>query len=213
VFGAFLIFTGLKMLAMEQPEPDPSRNPVVRLTRRLLPVTDSYHGPRFFVRAGGAPSRLPAEPGAPCREDAAVARAKPGSLLATPLLVALVTVEFADLVFAVDSIPAILAITADPFLVFTSNVFAILGLRSLYFALAGMLAAFRYLKVALAGVLVVVGIKMLAHAWLQRLLGDSFTLWVLGVVLAILAAGVVASLAAPTCEPAPGAPAGPLEDR
>ena len=105
-------------------------------------------------------------------------------------------VEFTDLIFAVDSIPAIFAITADPFLVFTSNVFAILGLRSLYFALAGMIDQFRYLKVALALVLMVVGVKMMTHAWLKALLGAHFNLYLLGVVLLILAAGVAASLVA-----------------
>jgi len=103
-------------------------------------------------------------------------------------------VEFTDLIFAVDSIPAIFAITGDPFLVFTSNVFAILGLRSLYFALGGMLDKFRYLKVALALVLMVVGLKMLTAKWLKELLGNGFNLYLLGVVLLILAAGVAASL-------------------
>ena len=113
----------------------------------------------------------------------------------TPLALALVMVETTDLIFAVDSIPAIFAITADPFLVFTSNVFAILGLRSLYFALAGMMNKFRYLKVSLALVLAVVGVKMLTVHWLKEMLGKNFNFYLLGVVLAILAAGVVASLA------------------
>jgi tellurite resistance protein TerC len=120
--------------------------------------------------------------------------ARPGVLLATPLFLALVMVEFTDLVFAVDSIPAIFAITADPFLVFTSNVFAILGLRSLYFALAGMIDQFRYLKVAFAVVLMVVGVKMMTHARLKALLGPHFNLYLLGLVLLILAAGAAASL-------------------
>ncbi len=111
----------------------------------------------------------------------------------TPLALALVMVETTDLVFAVDSIPAIFAITADPFLVFTSNVFAILGLRSLYFALAGAIESFRYLKVALAVVLAVVGGKMLAHSWLKAWLGPSFNFYLLGLVLLILATGVLAS--------------------
>jgi tellurite resistance protein TerC len=105
-------------------------------------------------------------------------------------------VEFTDLIFAVDSIPAIFAITGDPFLVFTSNVFAILGLRSLYFALAGMIDEFRYLKVSLAVVLMVVGVKMITHVWLKTLVGQHFNLYLLAVVLLILAAGVVASLLA-----------------
>jgi tellurite resistance protein TerC len=111
----------------------------------------------------------------------------------TPLALALIMVETTDLVFAVDSIPAIFAITADPFLVFTSNVFAILGLRSLYFALAGAIETFRYLKVSLALVLALVGVKMLTHSWLKELLGPSFNLYLLGVVLAVLAAGILAS--------------------
>ena len=133
--------------------------------------------------------------------------AKTGALLATPLFLALVMVEVTDLIFAVDSIPAIFAITADPFLVFTSNVFAILGLRSLYFALAGAIEPFRYLKVSLAVVLGVVGVKMLTHSWLKEMLGPDFNFYLLGLVLTILAAGVVASLlAAPT---ATGRKAGP----
>jgi tellurite resistance protein TerC len=126
-------------------------------------------------------------------EDAAVARARPGTWMLTPLALALIMVETTDLIFAVDSIPAIFAITADPFLVFTSNVFAILGLRSLYFALAGAIDAFRYLKVSLALVLAVVGFKMLAHSWLKGLLGPNFNLYLLLVVLGILATGVLTS--------------------
>jgi tellurite resistance protein TerC len=113
----------------------------------------------------------------------------------TPLAPALVMVETTDLVFAVDSIPAIFAITADPFLVFTSNVFAILGLRSLYFALAGALHTFRYLKHALALVLLAVGVKMLAHSWLEQVLGPSFNLYMLATVIVILGTGVLLSLA------------------
>ena len=139
VFGAFLILTGVKMLLMKANEIDPNRNVVVRLTRRLVPVTERFHGEHFFVRAGSAASHEAEQPGMEEKPDGVVDAAKKGALLATPLLLALVMVEFTDLVFAVDSIPAIFAITADPFLVFTSNVFAILGLRSLYFALAGMI--------------------------------------------------------------------------
>jgi predicted tellurium resistance membrane protein TerC len=128
----------------------------------------------------------------------------------TPLGVALVMIEMTDLVFAVDSIPAVFAITADPFLVFTSNVFAILGLRSLYFALAGALHAFHYLKHALAVVLAMVGTKMLAHTWLDEILGANFNLYLLGAVLLVLAAGVGASLISGygpsrTATPEPGA--------
>jgi tellurite resistance protein TerC len=194
VFGGFLILTGIKMLLLDANEADPNKNVVVRLTRRLFPITERFHGQHFFVRAGSSASHEAAVPGGAIEVDRVVDAAEAGTLLATPLFLALVMVEFADVVFAVDSIPAIFAITADPFLVFTSNVFAILGLRSLYFALAGMIDRFRYLKVSLAAVLVVVGIKMMTHTWLKALLGQHFNLYLLGVVLSILAAGVVASL-------------------
>ena len=121
---------------------------------------------------------------------------RPGTLLLTPLALALVVIESTDLIFAVDSIPAIFAITGDPFLVFTSNVFAILGLRSLYFALGGMLDKFIYLKVALALVLMVVGAKMLVAKWLKEMLGSGFNFYLLGLVLLILVAGVAVSLIA-----------------
>jgi hypothetical protein len=166
----------------------------VRLARRLFPVTTRFHGEHFVVRAGSAESHESAVPGAPVEDDETVERARPGALMLTPLALALVMVETADLVFAVDSIPAIFAITADPFLVFTSNVFAILGLRSLYFALAGLIDSFAYLKTALAVVLVMVGGKMLAVDWLKATLGASFNFWVLGAVILVLAAGVAASL-------------------
>jgi len=194
IFGGFLILTGAKMLVMKEEESDPNDNMMVRLTRRWFPITDHYHGQHFFVRAGAPASREtgPGNPGSV--SDSVLAAAKPGALLATPLFLALVMIEFTDLIFAVDSIPAIFAVTTDPFLVFTSNVFAILGLRSLYFALAGMIDTFRYLKPALAVVLLVVGVKMLTHTWLKALLGENFNLYLLGVVLLILAAGVVASL-------------------
>jgi tellurite resistance protein TerC len=176
LFAAFLILTAVKMLVSRVEHVDPSASTVMRLCRRWLPVTDRYHGQRFLVPAGG--------------------EARPGATiwLLTPLAVALIMVEAADLVFAVDSIPAIFAITGDPFLVFTSNVFAMLGLRSLYFALAGMVATFRYLKPALAAVLLVVGGKMLAAEWLKETIGPSFNLYLLGVIASILAVGVMASL-------------------
>ena len=132
----------------------------------------------------------------PAAADAAVDRAPAGRWMLTPLALALIMVEATDLVFAVDSIPAVFAITADPFLVFTSNVFAILGLRSLYFALAGMMDKFRYLKVSLAVVLAVVGVKMLAAPWLKQVLGSAFNLYLLAIVLLILGTGVVASMVA-----------------
>ena len=194
VFGIFLVITGIKMLVLKGGNDDPNASFIVRVTRRLFPITQRFHGQHFFVRAGSAWSHEPATPGAELQRDEVVEAAPAGKFLATPLFLGLVMVEFTDLMFAVDSIPAIFAITADPFLVFTSNVFAILGLRSLYFALAGMIEKFRYLKVSLALVLVVVGVKMLTHAWLKALLGEHFNLYLLGVVLFILTAGVVASL-------------------
>ena len=138
VFGGFLIMTGIKLLVVADQRPDLENNIVVRAIRRRFRVTQGYHGKRFFVR-------------------------QDGRLHATPLFLVLVLVEFTDLVFAVDSIPAIIAITADPFIVYTSNVFAILGLRALYFALAGIVPRFVYLKYALSLVLVVIGGKMIAN--------------------------------------------------
>jgi tellurite resistance protein TerC len=135
LFGAFLIFTGIKMALHRGGEIQPENNPVLRLVRRLLPVTPGYAGHRFFVR-------------------------RAGRWAATPLFLVLAVVESTDLVFAVDSIPAIFAVTNDPFLVYTSNVFAILGLRSLYFVLAGVMGKFVYLKIGLSAVLVFVGTKM-----------------------------------------------------
>jgi tellurite resistance protein TerC len=194
LFGTFLIFTGVKMLALKAHGGDLGANRIVRFTRRFVPITSQYHGNHFFVKAGSTASQEPAVPGAAEIPDEVVATSKPGAWLGTPLFLALIIVEVTDLIFAVDSIPAIFAITADPFLVFTSNIFAILGLRSLYFALAGMIDKFRYLKTALAVVLIVVGIKMMTHGWLKAILGSGFNLYVLGLVLAILGIGVVASL-------------------
>ena len=194
LFAVFLIVTAIKMLVIKTEHADPNRNVVVRLTRRLFPVTARFHGEHFFVRAG-TPSSYESEiPGAPTVPDKIVQAAKPGMLMMTPLALALVVVETTDVIFAVDSIPAIFAITSDPFLVFTSNVFAILGLRSLYFMLAGMVKKFRYLKVSLALVLLVVGVKMLLAEWLKLALGKHFNLFLLTVVLLILAAGVAASV-------------------
>jgi len=136
VFGGFLVFTGIKMAMHRDLEMHPERNPALRLFKRVVPSTHEYHGQRFTIRQAGR-------------------------RLATPLLAVLVLIETSDIIFAVDSIPAIFAVTDDPFLVFTSNAFAILGLRALYFMLAGMIARFVYLKVGLAAVLVFVGAKML----------------------------------------------------
>ena len=168
VFGAFLILTGIKMIVKREEEIHPERNPVVRWFKKLMPVTPEYRGDKFFVRENGL-------------------------RMATPLFVVLLLVEFTDLIFAVDSIPAIFAVTKDPFIVYTSNVFAILGLRSLYFALAGVMDKFHYLKIGLGVVLSFVGVKMLlAHtAW------KIDTLVSLGVIVLILATSVVCSLLRP----------------
>ncbi|MGN7772774.1 TerC family protein [Phyllobacterium sp. 22552] len=173
IFAAFLIFTGLKMLVMEESEPDIANNALVRFMRRRFNVTETHHGEHFFVRQ--------ADP-------------KTGKLIwfITPLFMALVLVEVADVIFAVDSVPAIFAITTDPFLVYTSNIFAILGLRALYFALAAMIHRFRYLKPALALVLIFIGSKV----FVADMLGlEKFPAGLsLGVTFAIIAGGVVWSL-------------------
>lgn len=194
LFGGFLLLTGIKMLVMKEKEEHPEHNPLVRWIRKRFPITRNYHGQHFFVKAGSRSSHEAAEPGEEIIADPVVEAAPAGKWLLTPLAVALILVEVTDLIFAVDSIPAIFAITADPFLVFTSNVFAILGLRSLYFALAGMIAKFQYLKPALSLILLVVGAKMLTAKWLKLWLGDSFNLAILGVILGILLTGVVTSL-------------------
>jgi tellurite resistance protein TerC len=194
LFGLFLMFTGIKMLLVEEKEEHPENNPVVRWLRKWFPITREFHGQHFVVRAGSQRSHEAAEPGVVPNADPVVDSATPGKLLLTPLAVALILVEITDVIFAVDSIPAVFAITADPFLVFTSNVFAILGLRSLYFALAGLIHKFRYLKPALSLILILVGVKMLAAKWLKDWLGDSFNLTVLAVIIAILATGVLTSL-------------------
>ncbi len=194
LFGVFLIFTAVKMLLMDEKEEHPENNAVVRWITRRFPVTKNYHGQHFLVKAGSPQSHEAIEPGGASVPDPVVDAAPAGKWLLTPLAVALVLVEVTDLIFAVDSIPAIFSITADPFLVFTSNVFAILGLRSLYFALAGMIAKFQYLKPALSLILLVVGVKMLAAKWLKLWLGDSFNLVILGVILGILFTGVITSI-------------------
>jgi tellurite resistance protein TerC len=136
VFGAILIYTGYKMLTQKEIIIEPEKNPLIKLFRRVMPVTNELHGGKFFVK-------------------------QDGKRFATPLFLVLVLIETTDLIFAADSIPAILAITQDHFIVYTSNVFAILGLRSLYFALAGMMDKFRYLSKGLALILIFVGLKML----------------------------------------------------
>ena len=201
VFGVLLLVTAVKMLVIRE-HTDPAQSIAVRWAKRWLPVTDQFHGEHFIVRAGSARSRKAAAPGLAPLLDAAVDRAVPGTLMLTPLALALILVETTDLIFAVDSIPAIFAITADPFLVFTSNVFAILGLRSLYFALADMIAKFRFLKVSLAMVLAIVGLKMLLAEPLKAALGPAFNLYLLLVVVVVLGFGVMASLwTGPAIEP------------
>lgn len=193
VFGALLIYTAYKMLFMDSDEVNPNHNVVVKLTRRFFPVTHNYHGQYFVVKAGGHRAEMAATPGAKHEIDHALDNAPAGKMFLTPLALALVIVETTDLIFAVDSIPAVFAVTADPFLVFTSNVFAILGLRSLYFALAGMMDKFRYLKLSLAIVLAFVGTKMLLAHWIKPILGENMNFVLLGVVLGILTIGVAAS--------------------
>lgn len=181
-FGGFLILTALKMLVLKPGETDLEKLVVIRLARRFLPISTRYHGQAFVVRGEGGEG-----------EDPGGSR----GWMFTPLALALLLVETTDLVFAVDSIPAIFAITADPFLVFTSNVFAILGLRALYFALAGMIGKFRYLKVSLAVVLMMVGSKMLAAPWLKPIFGKNFSLYLLGAIFLVLAGGIAFSLLRP----------------
>lgn len=164
LFGAFLVITGGKLLREQKDEFHPDRSPVLRLARRILPITETYEGSAFFVR-------------------------REGRRFATPLLLVLLLVETTDVIFAVDSIPAIFAVTLDPFIVFTSNVFAILGLRALYFVLSGAIRKFRYLRVGLALVLIFVGMKMLVAGFYKLP-----TLISLGVICGILGAAILASL-------------------
>jgi tellurite resistance protein TerC len=164
VFGAFLVLTGIKMAAQGEKELHPERNPVLKLFRKLMPVTDDYVEGRFFVR-------------------------KDGRSMATPLFVVLLLVESTDLVFAVDSIPAVLAISQDPLIVYTSNVFAIMGLRSIFFALAGIIQLFHYLQYGLSIILIFVGMKMVLSNVYKMPVGIA-----LGVVAGILAASVLASV-------------------
>jgi tellurite resistance protein TerC len=177
--GAFLVLTGLKMALMGERKLEPERNPVVRLVRRLLPVTPTLHGQAFFVRRDGV-------------------------LMATPLFLALIFLEVSDIVFAIDSVPAIFALTREPLIVFTSNIFAILGLRAMYFLLAGIMDRFWLLKYALAAILVFVGLKMV---WLNDAFGGKFPIaWSLGIIGVLLTAGVGLSLA---LRPRPAASACP----
>lgn len=170
VFGAFLVITGIRMAFGGDTNIDPEHNPVIRFVRRFVPITPEFHGDRFFVRAA-------LTPGGPVRR------------VATPLLLVLILVETTDVVFAVDSIPAIFGVTRDPFLVYTSNVFAILGLRSLYFVLAGVIGTFHLLRYGLSIVLAFVGGKMLVSDIYPISIG-----WSLGVVATVLIGSVLLSL-------------------
>lgn len=164
VFGIIVIISGIKLLMRKEEKIAPERNPVLRLARRLLPITPTYHGQRFFV-------------------------VHDGKVFATPLMLVLLVIESTDIVFAIDSIPAIFAITRDPFIVFTSNVCAILGLRALYFLLEGMIRLFRYLDEGLAVILVFIGVKMLLSEFYE------IPVWVaLGFVAVVLAIAITLSL-------------------
>jgi tellurite resistance protein TerC len=166
LFGAFLLLTGVKMLWSPEQKIEPDRNPLVRLFRRVMPVTSGLHGQRFLVWADG-------------------------KWHATPLLVALLFLEMSDIIFAVDSVPAIFAISREPLIVFTSNVFAILGLRAMYFMLAGAVERFHLLKYGLACILIFVGLKMV---WLNDVFDGKFPItWSLGIIASLLAASVIAS--------------------
>jgi tellurite resistance protein TerC len=173
VFAAFLVLTGVKMLLLSDKETDLSENIVLKFVRRRFRVTDELHGERFVVNLPGTKSNQPVR-------------------FLTPLALALVLIEIADVIFAVDSVPAIFAITTDPYLVYTSNIFAILGLRALYFALAAVLHRFAYLKQALAVLLIFIGSKVFVADLLSL---EKFpAVWSLGVTFAILAAGIAYSL-------------------
>jgi len=166
-FGAFLILTGFKIIFAPEKPIDPEKNPVIKLFRKFFSVTPTIEGQKFFIR-------------------------KEGVLYATPLMVALLFIEVSDIIFAVDSVPAIFAITKEPLIVFTSNVFAILGLRALYFMLAGIIHKFRYLKYGLGIVLVFVGLKM---AWLNEAFGGKFPIsWSLIIIVTIIGASIFISL-------------------
>ncbi len=170
LFGAFLVWTGAKMLLHKPEEIEPEKNPVLRMARKFLPITPAYEGQKFFVRHEGI-------------------------WKATPMFLVLLVVETTDVAFALDSIPAIFAITKDPFIIYSSNVFAILGLRALYFLLAAILPYFRYLSAGLSIVLMFIGVKMLADKWVHISTG-----WSLGIVAVVLLVAVVASLAATQAE-------------
>lgn len=170
LFGVFLLLTGVKILVSPEKPLDPSKNPVIKLLKKFLPVTPTIEGQKFFLR-------------------------KDGRLYATPLLVALIFIELSDIVFAVDSVPAIFAITKEPLIVFTSNVFAILGLRAMFFLLAGVIHQFRFLKYGLGLVLIFVGLKMV---WLNEAFGGKFPIsWSLAIIVGIVGSSIALSLLLP----------------
>jgi tellurite resistance protein TerC len=169
VFGAFLILTGIKILFLPEKPIEPEKNPVIRLVRRFVPIWPQLEGDRFWV-------------------------VRDGVRYATPLFVALVFIEFSDIIFAVDSVPAIFALTNEPLIVFTSNIFAILGLRAMYFLLASAVQYFEYLKYGLGVILVFVGLKMV---WLNQAFGGKFPItWSLAIIGALLAVSMLVSVAA-----------------
>lgn len=175
-FGVMLIVTGLRMVRHDAADTDPGKNLLVRVTKRLVPVTDDFHGKRFFVRL----------------QD---------QWHATPLFLALAAIELSDVVFAIDSVPAIFALTNEPLVVYTSNVFAILGLRSLYFVLAAAVLRFSMLKYGLAGVLVFIGLKMI---WLNQLFDGKFPIaWSLAIIVSLVGGSIVASLIVDRIQPVP----------
>lgn len=166
VFGIFLIITGLKIVFMPDKEIKPEKNPLLRLFKKFFPVTHEYHDQKFFIRK----SRL---------------------LYATPLMLTLIIIEFSDIIFAIDSVPAIFAVTKEPMIVFTSNIFAILGLRALYFMLAGIVKKFHYLKYGIGIVLVFVGLKM---TWLNEAFGGKFPIvWSLIIIISVVAVSILIS--------------------
>ena len=215
LFGAFLIFTAWKMLTSAG-DPDPGQSRVLKLLYGRFPVTQTLHGTRFWIYSGETsqaeaasvcePNRVPGDGVAEQHDVGTLPRAqrnRTGSRILTPLAVALIIVEVTDLIFAVDSIPAIFGITQDPFLVFTSNIFAILGLRSMYFALAGLLHKFHYLKTSLAIILGLVGVKMLFGQYAEAAVGghNAMSVLTLVCVIGLLVGGVVLSLMFPKKKP------------
>jgi tellurite resistance protein TerC len=173
VFGMLLIYSGIRLCVVGENQVDPSKSLVVKALRRFIPVTDEYQGGKFFIRRPGANP----------------------SLYATPLLVVLLVIETSDVLFAVDSVPAVLAITLNAFIVYTSNVFAIMGLRSMYFAISGLIKRFRYLHYGLAVVLMLIGLKMLTADYYR-----ASTVLTLGVVAGVLLASIAASMVLPQAE-------------